>query len=81
MSDLLKSQKIYKTMLLYCLKFRKNTVSQNANVSKKYKQNLILLSKQALCDSKKSRFIEKQEASTLFSDLYYYIVQYYFWSN
>ena len=45
MSDLLKSQKIYKTMLLYCLKFRKNTVSQNANVSKKYKQNLILLSK------------------------------------
>ena len=44
-------------MLLYCLKCRKNTKS------------IMLLSKCAMCDSKKSKFIKEKKASGILSSL------------
>ena len=44
-------------MLLYCLKCRKNTKS------------IMLLSKYAMCDSKKSKFIKEKKASGILSSL------------
>ena len=53
------------TMLLHCLKWRKNTESKNPKVVKTKNGRIILLSKFALRDSKKSRFIKEQETSGL----------------
>ena len=52
-------------MLLHCLKCRKNTESKNPKVVKTKNGRIILLSKFALRDSKKSRFIKEQETSGL----------------
>ena len=49
-------------MLLYCLKCRKNTGNKNPKVSKTSSNKTILLSKCAICGTKKSKFIKKQEA-------------------
>ena len=46
-------------MLLYCLKFRKNTEGKNP---KDKKQKKILSSNCGVCGNKKSRFIKEQEA-------------------
>ena len=54
-------------MLPYCLKCRKNTESENANIVKAKNKKTMLLSKCGVCDSKKSKFIKKQEASELLS--------------
>ena len=51
-------------MLSYCPKRRKNP-----KVAKTNNRRIMLLSKCAVCDSKKSRFIKEQEASGLFSSL------------
>ena len=63
-------------MLTYCLKCRKKTESKNLRVAKKKKKKkkkkkvkLILLSKCGVCDSKKSRFVKKQEATGFLSNL------------
>ena len=48
-------------MLTYCLKRGRNTENVNSNVETK-NGRLILLSKCAICGSKKSRYIKKQEA-------------------
>ena len=56
-------------MLLYCLKCRKNTESKNPKVAKIKNGRIMLLSKYAVCDSKKSKFIIQQEASGLLSSL------------
>ena len=56
-------------MLLYCLKCRKNTESKNAKVARTKTGRIMLLSKCAVCDSKKSKFIKQQEASGLLSSL------------
>ena len=56
-------------MLLYCLKFRKNTESKNSKVAKIKYRRIMLLSKCAVCDSKNSKFIKEQEASVLLSSL------------
>ena len=56
-------------MLLYCLKCRKNTESKNPKVARTKKRRVMLLSKFAVCDSKKSKFIKQQEASGLLSSL------------
>ena len=56
-------------MLSYCLNCRKNTESKNPQVVKTKNGKLMLLSKRAMCDSKKSKFIKEQEASGLFSIL------------
>ena len=46
----------------YCLKCRKNTECKNLRVSKTNNGKTIILSKYAICGSKKARFIKKQEA-------------------
>ena len=53
----------------YCLKCRKNTENINPKVSKTSNGRTMVLSKCAICDSKKSRFIKNQEAKGLLSDL------------
>ena len=48
---------------------QKNTESKNPKVIKTKNGRIMLLSKRAVCDSKKSKFIKDQEASGLFSRL------------
>ena len=64
-------------MLLNCLKFRENIESKNLKVVNIESKNLkvvktkngriMLFSKYAVCNSKKSKFIKEQEASRLLS--------------
>ena len=56
-------------MKSYCLKCIKNTENINSRVSKTSNGKTMLLSKCAICDSKKSRFIKNQEAKGLLSNL------------
>ena len=49
-------------MLSYCLKSKKNTESINPKVSKTTNGKAIVLSKCAICGSKKSKFIKEQQA-------------------
>ena len=56
-------------MLSYCLKCRKNTESKNPKVARTKNGRIMLLSKRAVCDSRKSKFIKQQEASGLLSSL------------
>ena len=56
-------------MKSYCLKCRKDTENLNPRVSKTSKGRTMLLSKCAICSSKKSRFIKDQEAKGLLSNL------------
>ena len=53
----------------YCLKCRKYTKKINPLVSSTSNDKLMILSKCAICSSKKSKFINKQEASGLLSKL------------
>ena len=52
-------------MLFYCLKSRKNKESKNPRIVKTNNKKLILLSKGALPDSKKLRFIKKKASVSL----------------
>ena len=52
-----------------CLKCRKNSENINARVSKTSNGKTMLLSKCAICDSKKLRFIKNQERKGLLSNL------------
>ena len=56
-------------MLSYCLKCKKNTESINRKVSKTTKGNTMILSKCAICGSKKSKFIKEQQAKGLLSNI------------
>ena len=56
-------------MKSYCLKCRKNTENINPRVSKTSNNRTMVLSKYAICGSKKSRFIKTQEAKRLLSNL------------
>ena len=59
-------------MLWYCLKCKKkkkNTESKNPKVVKTKNQRIMLSSKCAVCDSKKSKFIKEQEVPGLLSSL------------
>ena len=49
-------------MLSHSLKCRKNTESKNPKVARTKNRRIMLLSKCAVCDSKKSKFIKQQEA-------------------
>ena len=60
---------IYKTMLSYCLKCRKNTESKNPIVERSKNERITLLSKCAVCDSKKSKIIKQEEAGGILSNL------------
>ena len=52
-------------MLSYCLKCKKNTESINLKVSKTTNGKMMLLSRCAICGSKKSKFIKEQQAKGL----------------
>ena len=56
-------------MLSYCLKCKENTESINPKVSKTSNNKIMILSKCAICGSKKSKFIKEQEAKGLLSNL------------
>ena len=56
-------------MLSYCLKRKRNTESINPKVLKTTNGKAIILSKCAICDSKRSKFIKEQEAKGLLSNL------------
>ena len=53
----------------YCLKCKKYTKNINPQVSSTSNGKLMILSKCAICGSKKSKFINKQEASGFLSKL------------
>ena len=53
----------------YCLECRKNTESKNPKIARMKNGRTMLLSKCAVRDSKKSKFIKEQEASELLSSL------------
>ena len=56
-------------MKAYCLKCRKDTENINPEVSKTSNDGIMVLSKCAICGSKKSRFIKNQEAKGLLINL------------
>ena len=56
-------------MKSYCLKCRKDTENINPKVSKTSNGRTMVLSKCAICGSKKSRFIKNQEAKGLLSNI------------
>ena len=56
-------------MKSYCLKWRKDTKNINPRVSNTSNGKTMILSKCAICGSKKSRFIKNQEAKGLLSNL------------
>ena len=60
---------IYQTMLLYCLKCRKNTESKNPRVEKTKNGRIMSSSNYAVFNSDKSRFIKEQEASEIIPNL------------
>ena len=53
----------------YCLKCRKYTENINPQVSSTSNGKLMILSKCAICNGNKSKFINKQEAKGLLSKL------------
>ena len=56
-------------MKSYCLKFRKDTENIDPKISTSSSGRAMILSKCAICGSKKSRFIKNQEAKGLLSNL------------
>ena len=56
-------------MKCYCLKCRKYTEKINPKVSSTSNDKIMILSKCAICGSKKSRFIKNQESKGLLSNL------------
>ena len=56
-------------MKSYCLKCRKDTENINPRVSNTSNGRTMVLSKCAICGSKKSRFVKNQEAKGLLSNL------------
>ena len=56
-------------MKSYCLKYRKDTENINPRVSKTNNGRKMVLSKCAICSSKKSRFIENHKAKGLLNNL------------
>ena len=55
-------------MVTYCLKCKKGTKNINPKISSA-SNGKIIISKSAICSSKKSRFIKNQEATGLLSNL------------
>ena len=56
-------------MLSYCLKCRKNIESKNPKIVRTKNGRIMLSSICAMCSSKKSKFIKKQEAKGLLGNL------------
>ena len=53
----------------YCLKCKKNTKNIDPKISSTSNGKSMILSKCAICSSRKSRFIKNQEANGLLSNL------------
>ena len=53
----------------YCLKCRKYTKNIKPQVSSTSNGKIMIISKYAICNSRKSKFIKKQEAKSLLSKL------------
>ena len=53
----------------YCLKCKKHTKNINRQASSTSNGKMMILSKCAICGSRKSKFIEKQDAKGLLSKL------------
>ena len=53
----------------YCLKCKKHTKNINPQVSSTRNSKMMILSKYAICGSKKSKFIKKQDAKGILSSL------------
>ena len=62
-------QSNYEIMISFCLRCRKKEGSRKVRVAKTDKGKPMVLSKPAVCDSTKSRFIKQKEASGLLSSL------------
>ena len=56
-------------MKTYCVKCRKDTENLNSKIFKTKNNRLIMQSKCPVCRIKKSRFVKKQEAKGLLSNL------------
>ena len=56
-------------MKTYCLKCRKDTENIDPKISSTSNGKAMILSKCAICGSKKSRFIKNQEAKGLLSNI------------
>ena len=57
-------------MLSYCLKYKKNKESKkNTKAVRTKNRRIMLLSKCAVCDSKKLKFVKEQETSELLISL------------
>ena len=56
-------------MLSHCLKCKKNTESIDPKVSATSNGRTMILSKYAICGCKKSKFIKRQQAQSLLSNL------------
>ena len=56
-------------MLSYCLKCKKNTESIDQKGSATSNGRIMILSKCAICGSRKLKFVKKQEAKELLSNL------------
>ena len=56
-------------MVSYCLKCKKNTENINQRVSKTINGKTMILSKCAICGSKKSKFVKEQEEKGLLRNL------------
>ena len=56
-------------MLSHCLKSRKNTESKNPKVVRTKNGRIMLLSKCAVCNSKKLKFFKEQETKGFLSNL------------
>ena len=56
-------------MLSYCLKCRKNTKSKDLKVIRTKNRRTMLLSKCLVCNNKKLKFLQEQEARGLLSSL------------
>ena len=57
-------------MLSYALKCRKNTAGKNPKIATTKNRRKILLSKCAVCVSKKSKFFKQKETSRLLRDTF-----------
>ena len=55
--------------MLYCVKCKKNKESTDPKFSKTKINKILLSSKCAVCNSKKSRFAKEQEATRLLTQL------------
>ena len=65
-------------MELYCLKCKKYTKNINPQVSSTRNGKLMILSKCAICGSRKSRFIKEQDAKEIVWVLKHHYVKYFY---